>query len=59
MKARITMNGCPKSKKDLAKSLASMGRLLEDMRMELVYLRFDVEACRRETTYWRKRAGGK
>ncbi len=33
--------------------------LLDEQRVALLYLKFDVEATRREWDYWRKQAEGK
>ena len=48
-----------KTKSGLIKSIKLLHDLLDEQRMALLYLKFDVEASRRERDYWRKQAGGK
>ena len=48
-----------KTKSGLLKSIELLRELLDEQRMALLYLKFDVEATRRERDFWRKKAGGK
>ncbi len=48
-----------KTKSDLLKSIELLRELLDEQRMALMYLNFDVEATRRERDFWRKKAEGK
>jgi len=41
-----------------AKRLEIAEELLDEQRVALLYLKFDVEATRREREYWKKKAGG-
>ena len=54
-----TMSDSKKSKKDIAKNLAYMKQLLDEQRLLILYLNFDVEATRREREYWKKQVGDK
>lgn len=45
--------------KSLLKSMKLLRELLDEQRVALLYLKFDVEATRRERDYWIKKAGGK
>lgn len=44
--------------KQLQQNVESLKRLLDEQRIAMAYLRFDVEATCRERDYWRKQAGG-
>jgi hypothetical protein len=44
---------------DLRGKIKSLCGFIGDMRLTTVYLRFDVEATRRERDFWRKKAEGK
>ena len=48
-----------KTKSSLLKSIELLRELLDEQRMVILYLQFDVEATRRERDFWRKKAGGK
>lgn len=48
-----------KSKSGLLKSIELLRDLLDEQRVTILYLRFDVEATRRERNYWRKKAESK
>ena len=48
-----------KTKSGLLKSIELLRELLDEQRMALLYLKFDVEATRRERDYWRKKAENK
>ena len=48
-----------KTKSGLLKSIELLRELLDEQRMAILYLQFDVEATRRERNFWRKKAGGK
>ncbi len=48
-----------KTKSDLLKSIELLRELLDEQRMAIIYLNFDVEATRRERDHWRKQAEGK
>lgn len=41
------------------KTKKQLRQLLDEQRLALLYLKFDVEATRRERDYWRKKAGSK
>ena len=43
--------------KQLQQNVESLKRLLDEQRIAMAYLRFDVEATRRERDHWRKKAG--
>lgn len=45
--------------KDDTKNLKLLRELFEEQRLALLYLKFDVEATRRERDYWRKQAEDK
>ncbi len=52
----ITMKDYTKETKDsLLKSVKALHDLLDEQRIALLYLKFDVEATRRERDYWRKK----
>ncbi len=46
-------------KKSVAEQLADAVDLLDEYRLSIVYLNFDVEATKRERNFWRKKAEGK
>ena len=46
-------------KKSAADNLADAVDLLDEYRLHILYLKFDVEATRREREFWRKKAEGK
>jgi hypothetical protein len=48
----------PKTIADYIAAMKSIKRLLDEMRLAAIYLRFDVEATRREREFWKKKAGG-
>ena len=48
-----------KTKSGLLKNLKLLRELLDEQRVALLYLKFDVEATRRERDYWRKQVEGK
>ncbi len=48
-----------KTKNSLMKSIKLLHDLLDEQRLALLYLQFDVEATRRERDYWRKQVEGK
>ncbi len=48
-----------KTKNGLLKSIELLRELLDEQRLALLYLKFDVEATIRERNYWRKQAEGK
>ena len=48
-----------KTKSGLLKNIKLLREFLDEQRVALLYLKFDVEATRRERDYWRKQAGGK
>lgn len=48
-----------KSKSDLLKDLEFLRGYVDEMRLALVYLNFDVEATRRERDYYKKQAESK
>ena len=48
-----------KTKGDLLKSVELLRELLNEQRLALLYLKFDVECCGRERDFWKKKAGGK
>ena len=47
------------TKSGLQKSIKLLRELLDEQRTALLYLKFDVEATRRERDFWRKKAEGK
>jgi hypothetical protein len=49
----------PKTIADYMAVMKSMKRWIDEMRLAIVYLKFDVEATRRERDAWRKKAEGK
>ena len=49
----------PKSKSDLQKDNELLRGFLDEQRMALIYLNFDVEATRRERDFYKKKAEGK
>lgn len=53
------MDDTKKSKSGLLKSIELLRDLLDEQRVTILYLRFDVEATRRERNYWRKKAESK
>ena len=56
----ITMKDYEKETKDsLLKSVKGLHELLDEQRLALLYLKFDIEATRRERDYWRKKAEDK
>lgn len=63
MKGRIIMNDSKNSKKESGKNLVDCLKdavaILDEQRLLILYLNFDVEATRREREYWKKKAGGK
>ena len=48
-----------KTKKGLLKSIKLLHDLLDEQRIAILYLNFDVEATRRERDFWRKQVEGK
>ncbi len=48
-----------KTKSNLLKSIELLRELLDEQRMAILYLQFDVEATRRERDFWRKKTEGK
>ena len=48
-----------KTKSSLLKSIELLRELLDEQRLALLYLKFDVEATRRERDFWRKEAESK
>ena len=56
---RTMKDDTKKTKDDLLKSVKLLRGLLDEQRIALLYLRFDVEATRRERDRWRKQAEGK
>ena len=48
-----------KSKSDLLKDLKFQQEYIDEQRMALIYLKFDIEATRRERDYWKKKAENK
>ena len=55
----ITMKDYTKETRDsLLKSMKTLYELLDEQRLALLYLNFDVEATRRERDFWKKKAGG-
>ncbi len=59
MLAKTMKDSIKKSKSDLLKDLKFQQEYIDEQRMAIVYLNFDIEATRRERNYWKKRAGGK
>lgn len=60
MRERIIMNGSKQPKKTpTPKNLKDALEIIDDNRLLIKYLYFDVEATRRERDFWKKRAGGK
>ncbi len=56
----ITMKDDTKKTKDgLLKSVKLLRELLDEQRVALLYLKFDVEATRRERDFYKKKAEGK
>ena len=49
----------PKTIADYMAVLKSMRRLFDEMRLTIVYLKFDVEATRRERNYFKQKAEGR
>ena len=47
------------TKNSLMKSIKLLHELLDEQRVAILYLNFDVEATRRERDYWRKQVEGK
>lgn len=47
------------TKSSLLKSIELLRDLLDEQRVALLYLNFDVEATKRERDYWHKKAEGK
>jgi hypothetical protein len=47
----------PKTIVEYMAAMKSIKGLLDEMRLSLIYLRFDVEATRRERDYFKKKAG--
>lgn len=59
MRVKTMKDDTKKSKSGLLKSIELLRDLLDEQRMAILYLRFDVEATRRERNYWRKKAESK
>ena len=59
MLAKTMKDSIKKSKSDLLKDLKFQQEYIDEQRMAIVYLNFDIEATRRERDYWKKRAGSK
>lgn len=55
----VKMKELKKSKGDLLKDLKFLQGYVDEMRVALLYLNFDVEATRRERDAYRKQAEGK
>ena len=51
--------GMKDSKKNPPKNMKQALEILDDQRLLILYLNFDVEATRRERDFWKKKAGGK
>ena len=48
-------DGIKQTKSNLLKSIELLRELLDEQRLALLYLKFDVEATRRERDYWKKK----
>ena len=61
MKTKMKDSKKPKkgSPKNMKQALADAVDLLDEYRLSIVYLNFDVEATKRERDYWKYKAGGK
>ena len=55
MKTLTKVEKSSKSKNDLLKDLKFLQEYVEEMKLALLYLNYDVEATRRERDHWRKR----
>ncbi len=55
----VVKDDTKKTKSGLLKSMNLLRELLDEQRLALLYLKFDVEATRRERDFWRKKAEGK
>lgn len=47
----------PRTIADYMAAIRSMKGLFDEMRLAITYLKFDVEATRREREFWKKKAG--
>lgn len=56
---KIMKDDAKKTRNDLLKNVKLLHDLLDEQRVAILYLKFDVEATRRERDYWRKKAEGK
>ncbi len=56
---KTKMKDSKKPKKDLPKNMKQALEVLDDQRLLILYLNFDVEATKREREYWKYKAGGK
>ncbi len=59
MLTKTMKDGIKQTKSNLLKSIELLRELLDEQRLALLYLKFDVEATRRERDYWRKKAEDK
>lgn len=59
MRVKTMRDDIKKTKGDLQKSIKLLRELLDEQRMALLYLKFDVEATTRERDFWRKKVEGK
>lgn len=56
MRVKIMQEDTKKTRSSLLKSMKLLRELLDEQRLAILYLKFDVEATRRERNYWRKKA---
>ena len=58
-KAKTMKDDIKKTKSSLLKSMKLLRELLDEQRMAIIYLNFDVEATRRERDFYKEKAEGK
>ncbi len=56
---KTKMKDSKKPKKNSPKNMKQVLEILDDQRLLILYLIFDVEATKREREYWKYKAGGK
>ncbi len=59
MNVKTMKDDAKKTKRGLLKNIELLRVLLEEQRLALLYLKFDVEATRRERNFYKKKAEGK
>jgi len=55
---KIGMKDSKKPKKNSPTNMKQALEILDDQRLLILYLNYDVEATRRERDYWKYKAGG-